>query len=177
MPLIRFLEPKITPDLRIIENIISFRKDKDNEKLRINYLKRIEGLLADLKKCSNDNEAKDAAAAHERVLSGELEMMIAACKQYGIPVRAKTINHSEMNGWEIFGKVWEATTKIVELYHLGSLILLKPLLKLVPSINFYNRVLMKKNTFYPLLILESLSPTWTQKIYAKIRRLDEVRLW
>jgi hypothetical protein len=76
MPLIRFLEPKISQDPRIIENIISFRKNRDNEKLRIKYLKRIKALLAALKTCSNDKEAKQVAAFYEGELSDRLVMIL-----------------------------------------------------------------------------------------------------
>jgi len=176
IPLYRVLEPANFKGEKTIERILSFRKDQSSDQLRKGYLRRIDSLLSDLKQCHDDTEAKEVAYKHEQDFHNHLKILIAACEQHGIPVNKKIISHGRMNGWEIAGRLWDATCKVKDIATMNVLAIVKPLLKLKPSLDFYNKTLKKTDDFYPLLIQETFTPTYAQRLFRRIRQLDEIEI-
>jgi len=81
-----------------------------------------------------------------------------------------------MNGWEVAGRLWDATCKVIDIVTGNVLAIVKPLLKLKPSLDFYNKTLKKTDDFYPLLIQETFAPTFAQRLFGRIRQLDEIKI-
>lgn len=176
IPLLRVLEPANFRGEKTIEKILSFRRDPNNEQLRKSYLRCIDSLLSDLKQCQDDTQAKEVADKHEQEFHNHLKILIAACEAHDIPVNNKIISHGRMNGWEIAGRLWDATCKVKNVVTMNVLAIIKPLLKLKPSLDFYNKILKKTDHFYPLLIQETFAPTYTQRLFGRIHQLDEIEI-
>lgn len=81
-----------------------------------------------------------------------------------------------MSNWELAGKLWDNSCKVVNIIKLNALSLIKPTLKMKPSLDFYNNVMKKSAHFYPLLIQESFAPTQAQQAYSAINKMDKIRL-
>ena len=81
-----------------------------------------------------------------------------------------------MSNWEIAGKLWDNSCKVVNIIKLNALSLIKPALKMKPSLDFYNNVMKKSAHFYPLLIQESFAPTYAQQVYNAINKMDKITL-
>lgn len=176
IPLLRVLEPANFEGEKTIEKIISFRRDPNNEELRKGYLGRIDSFLSDLKQCHSDTEANEVAERHEQDIKNHLKILIAACEAHDIPVNRKIVSHGRMNGWEVAGRLWDATCKVIDIATKNVLAIVKPLLKLKPSLDFYNKTLKKTDDFYPLLIQETFAPTFAQRLFGRIRQLDEIKI-
>jgi hypothetical protein len=159
-----------------ISKIIAFRKDPNNEKLRRNYLNRIDDFLEEFNECQNDKDAIEIAQFHEKKFRNSLKILISACREKGIPVNEKIISHGRKSSWETVGRFWDAACKVNNVITKSFLSIIKPLLKTKPSIDFYNNVLMETEDFYPLLIQENFDPTIAQKTFARIRELDKINI-
>lgn len=173
LPLIKLLEPVNFRANETLAKIIAFRRAHDN--LRAEYLKIIDEFLDELYGCVDDDNAKDIIQKHERKFKSHLKILISACKEKGIPVNEKIVTYGKMSNWEIVGKLWDKSCKVVDVLKLNALSLIKPALKMKPSIDFYNNVLKNSEYFYPLLIQESFAPTTAQRIYQEINRMDKIK--
>ncbi|MFC1982527.1 hypothetical protein ACFLV5_01895 [Chloroflexota bacterium] len=176
MPLLKVLEPAGFGGDRTIEQILKFRQDKDNDNLRKEYLVRIDNFMSELKKCGNDAEVKEVVNKHDKKFQTHLKAMIDACKQNRIPVNEKVVSHGRRSGWSVISRLWDATSKVIDVISLNKLGVIKPLLGLKPSLNYYEEVLKEHDDFYPLLIAETFAPTRAQQLYHQIQRLDKIEL-
>jgi hypothetical protein len=174
LPLLKLLEPINFKPNTTIEKIIAFRQDHDN--LRKEYLEIIDAFLNDLYSCTGDDDAKDIIQQHEQKFQSHLKIMISACKEQGIPVNERIVTYGRMSNWELAGKLWDNSCKVVNIIKLNALSLIKPTLKMKPSLDFYNNVMKKSAHFYPLLIQESFAPTYAQQAYSAINKMDKIRL-
>jgi len=174
VPLLKLLEPVDFKTNETITKIIEFRNDYDD--LRKEYLKIIGDFLDELYNCNEDEAAKDIIQKHEDRFNSHLQVMISACRDKGIPVSEKIVTYGKMSNWEIAGKLWDNTSKVINIIKLNALSLIKPALKMKPSLDFYNNVLKKSEHFYPLLIQESFAPTYAQRVYQAINKMDKIKL-
>jgi hypothetical protein len=172
LPLLKLLEPIDFQTNKTIEKIIEFRRDYND--LRCQYLQIIEAFLNELYGCIDDEAAKETIQIHEQKFIAHLTIMISACKDKGIPVNERIVAYGNMGSLEIVAKLWDHASKFIELITLNYLSLLKPILKIKPSIDFYNNALKKSEHFYPLLIQEKFAPQLLQKIFRKIKSMDEI---
>ncbi len=172
LPLLKLLEPiNFTPNTTI-EKIIAFRQDHDN--LRKEYLAIIDAFTNELFDCTNDDDAKDIIQQHEQKFISHLKIMTFACKAKGIPVNERIVIYGRMSTWELVGKLWDSKSKVINIIKLNALSLLKPTLRMKPSLEFYNNVMKNSAHFYPLLIQESFAPTYAQQVYSAINRMDKI---
>lgn len=176
IPLLRILEPRQFEGERTIEKVLAFRNNKLNEELRKKYLARINEFLSELKKCDNDTMVKEIVHEYEHKFQIELQVLVDACGSQGIPVNRKVISHGSTSGWVATQRLWEATSKVIDVVTFSALSVVKPLLRLKPSLDYYESVLMNKDYFYPLLIQETFAPSITQRIFRRLQRLDEIQL-
>jgi len=176
MPLLKVLEPAKFEGEDTIRRIIDFRSESENNKLRVKYLRRIDSFLSDLKKCKDDECVKETALKYEEDFQNHLKILIAACEKHSIPVNKKILNHGCMNGWDIAGRLWDKYSKIVDIVTFNYLAVVKPILKLKPTLDFYNNTLKKTDDYYPLLIQETFNPNYTQRIFARINQLGKIKL-
>ncbi|MGA2159586.1 MAG: hypothetical protein ABSG90_10210 [Dehalococcoidia bacterium] len=174
IPLYSVLEPVKFEGDRTIEKILTFRRERDNEKLRQSYLKCIDLFLSDIMTCKTDKELIEMANKHDLAFQNNLKMLISACEAKGIPVNKKIINHGHMDGWEIASCFWDAACKVTNVITLNLVSIIKPLLRLKPAIDFYNNTISKSDYYYPLLIQESFSPTYAQRVFSRLRQLDQI---
>jgi len=176
IPLFKVLEPKQFVGIKTIEKIIKFRDDQNNDALRKRYLTRIDSFLNNLHECNNDDEVKETVKRHETEFNNQLKILIAACKANGIPVNEKIVNHGKKSGWEIAGRLWDNANKVIEVVTKNVMSIIKPALNIKPSVDFYNNVVRESQDFYPLLIQETFSPTQSQRVFERIRQLDQIEL-
>ncbi|MFZ2634223.1 MAG: hypothetical protein WA081_17555 [Desulfosalsimonadaceae bacterium] len=176
LPLLKVLEPADFDNEKTLERIISFRADKDNDRIRKEYLEIIDRFLTELYACKSQEEATELINNHEKKFQSHLKILISACKQKGIPVNEKIINYGDMSTWELAGKAWDQTSKMINLITKNSISLVKPLLQTKPSIDFYNHTLKNSEYCYPLLIQETFAPTISQKIFKRINQFDKINL-
>ena len=176
IPLFKVLEPKKFEGNKTIEKIIEFRNDQNNDSLRKRYLTRIDSFLNDLHRCNNDSEVKETVKRHELEFNNQLKILISACKANGIPVNEKIVNHGKKSSWEIFGRLWDNTNKVIDVVTKNVVSIIKPALNIKPSIDFYNNVLRESQDFYPLLIQETFSPKPSQRAFKRIRQLSKIEL-
>jgi hypothetical protein len=115
-------------------------------------------------------------AEHEKTFQAKLEALVAACKQKGIPVNTKILSHGKLDIWVLAGSLWDVTSKVISIAKKDTLSLLKPLLQIKPSLDSYKDIFLNIDYFYPLLVQERFTPTIAQRIFSKIRQLNEVQI-
>ena len=176
-PLYRILNLQVFEGEVTYRKIMAFREKPEHDNLRQAYLSLIDQFLSDLYQCTSDDEVKNVVNKHDNMFQNHLKVLITACKAHGIPVSTKIVNHGRMSGWEIAGHVWDSTCKVTDIVTMNALSVVKPLLKLKPSLDFYNNTLMRHDYYYPLLIQETFSPTHPQKVFHLLQRLDKIKVF
>lgn len=174
LPFYRVLKPRIFRGESSIEKIISFRKDTNNDQIRKEYLSHIDSFLLELNGCQNDVEVEVVAHKHKQAFQNQIKILIAACENNGIPVSKKFISHGSMSAWITLSHLWDVGSSIISIFKGDSLAIIKPLLKVKPSVDFYNEILMKTGYFYPLLIQENFAPSICQEVFRCIRRCNKI---
>lgn len=176
-PLYRILKPKFFEGEDTYRKIMAFREKPEHDNLREGYLSLIDQFLSDLYQCVSDDDVRTVVDKHDKRFQSHLQVLISACKDHGIPVETKIINQGRMSGWEIGGHVWDITCRVKDVVTMNVLSVVKPLLKLKPSLDFYHNILMHHDHYYPLLIQETFSPIHPQKVFHLLQRLDKIKFF
>jgi hypothetical protein len=176
-PHYRILKPKVFEGEATYRKIMAFREKPEYDNLREVYLSLIDHFLSDLYQCANDDDVRTVVNQHEKKFQNHLQVLISACKAHGIPTETKIISQGRMSGWEFGGHVWDITCSVKDIVTMNVISVMKPLLKLKPSLDFYHNTLMHHDHYYPLLIQETFSPTYPQKVFHLLQRLYKIKVF